>query len=214
MLPWILVSFVHIGGLTVMIAMFLTIQDIEIFLLYLFYVLFLLWVMVTPVSGFIYVHKPDDSEEQRHDAEDFVEVPDEDEDFVTTIKESRMRKLTRQMRRPLRSKRRSGNYYNRRSEAGPAPAHNNDRDDEDQIRTRHNIQIPRVHSLFDLRSLHDQQDVEDDEECCHLPPSYSLATGLDTLPPSYEETNNKQVRLGPYIMVIDKNEKQVQKYKK
>ena len=83
-----------------------------------------------------------------------------------------------------------------------------------RVDTGARVDIPRVHSLYDLRSLHDHQDNSQEEDGPCLPPSYSIATGLDQLPPSYAETNNKQVRLGPYIMVIDKNEKQIQKFRR
>ena len=85
------------------------------------------------------------------------------------------------------------------------------------------MQTPvRFPSLNDLRSI--SEDLADSEEPAvtptdaeasqdTLPPSYSQAEGLDELP-SYSEVDVSRMRLGPYVMVYDKERKNLLTFKK
>lgn len=80
----------------------------------------------------------------------------------------------------------------------------------------------RFPSLYDLRSI--SEDLAESEESAvtstdpetsrdTLPPSYSQAEGLDELP-SYSEVDVSRMRLGPYVMVYDKEKKNLLTFKK
>lgn len=85
------------------------------------------------------------------------------------------------------------------------------------------IIIPvRFPSLYDLGSI--SEDIVETNEAItsptnaeeginSLPPSYSQAEGLDQLP-SYSEVDVSRVRLGPYVMVYDKGQKNLLTFKK
>jgi len=85
------------------------------------------------------------------------------------------------------------------------------------------IIIPvRFPSLYDLGSIN--EDLVETNEAINsptnaeegtdsLPPSYSQAEGLDQLP-SYSEVDVSRVRLGPYVMVYDKGQKNLLTFKK
>ena len=85
------------------------------------------------------------------------------------------------------------------------------------------VSIPtRFPSLYDLASI--TEDLEETEEATispapaentldSLPPSYSQAEGLDQLP-SYSEVEVSRMRLGPYVMVYDKGQKNMLTFKK
>jgi len=85
------------------------------------------------------------------------------------------------------------------------------------------ISIPtRFPSLYDLASI--TEDLAETEEATispapventldSLPPSYSQAEGLDQLP-SYSEVEVSRMRLGPYVMVYDKGQKNMLTFKK
>jgi len=80
------------------------------------------------------------------------------------------------------------------------------------------VAIARFPSLYDLGSI--SEDVVESEgidmttEDEHgLPPSYSQAEGLDQLP-SYSEVDVSRMRIGPYVMVYDKEHKNVLTFKK
>ena len=82
--------------------------------------------------------------------------------------------------------------------------------------------LPRFPSLYDLGSI--SEDVAETEETeatlanadnslDSLPPSYSQAEGLDQLP-SYSDVEVSRMRIGPYVMVYDKEHKNVLTFKK
>eukprot|EP00090_Calanus_glacialis_P016262 TRINITY_DN25483_c0_g1_i1.p1 TRINITY_DN25483_c0_g1~~TRINITY_DN25483_c0_g1_i1.p1 ORF type:complete len:387 (-),score=133.78 TRINITY_DN25483_c0_g1_i1:85-1245(-) len=88
--------------------------------------------------------------------------------------------------------------------------------------TAHAAMPVRFPSLYDLRSI--SEDLADSEEPAvtptdaeasqdTLPPSYSQAEGLDELP-SYSEVDVSRMRLGPYVMVYDKERKNLLTFKK
>jgi hypothetical protein len=88
--------------------------------------------------------------------------------------------------------------------------------------TAHAAMPVRFPSLYDLRSI--SEDLADSEEPSvtltdaeasqdTLPPSYSQAEGLDELP-SYSEVDVSRMRLGPYVMVYDKERKNLLTFKK
>ena len=101
----------------------------------------------------------------------------------------------------------------------------NENDDvvENDAATNACVGIPtRFPSLYDLASI--TEDLQENEEAAiapapvhdtldSLPPSYSQAEGLDQLP-SYSEVEVSRMRLGPYVMVYDKGQKNMLTFKK
>ena len=74
------------------------------------------------------------------------------------------------------------------------------------------VTVPRVHSLYDLSSLHELASSEGGE-ADQPPPSYSQAEGLDCPPPDYSEVEVGRLRLGRYIIVMDHNNRNVKRFK-
>ena len=74
------------------------------------------------------------------------------------------------------------------------------------------VTVPRVHSLFDLSSLHEDGAVEAGVED-QPPPSYSQAEGLDCPPPDYSQVEVGRVRLGRYVIVMDHNNRNIKRFK-
>ena len=78
----------------------------------------------------------------------------------------------------------------------------------------------RYPSLFDLQSINVNMDETEDPEQSsaeptldNLPPSYSIAEGLNDLP-TYSEVDISRVRVGPYVMIYNKDQKNVMTFKK
>ena len=147
-----------------------------------------------PIKAFVYMDKsqPVQSEnrnvvvEEGDDASDSEQPPERG-------RVTRSQKLTRGLRRTLRTRRPPTNIIVNRQHP---PSGNHE----------HLVTIPRAYSLFDLRTVTAASaDPETDLTSRGLPPSYSEAAGLDNPPPSYSETNIARVRLGPYIMLLDQN---------
>ena len=161
-----------------------------------------------PIKAFIYMDKTQSQTVQNETSN----VGDGDNDSSEADQPpqrgrvTRSQKLTRGLRRTLRTRRPPTNIIVNRQH--PLPNHPHPLPDSSVTP----VTIPRAYSLFDLRSVPVSDPRGDDGQPGHtdtsprgLPPSYSEAAGLDTPPPSYSETNISRVRLGPYIMLLDNN---------
>ena len=150
-----------------------------------------------PIKAFIYMDKSQGQTGQNAARNDAIEVEGDHESDIEQPPQrgrvTRSQKLTRGLRRTLRTRRPPTNVIvNRQHPVSSNP--------------EHLVTIPRAYSLFDLRTVTDPRGDPDTELTSHgLPPSYSEAAGLDNPPPSYSETNIARVRLGPYIMLLDNN---------
>ena len=71
--------------------------------------------------------------------------------------------------------------------------------------------LPRPGSLFDLTSVAGGE--REESRSPDLPPSYSQAEGLDQLP-RYSQVRVDRVDLGPYVVVLDRNQRNVLTFKK
>ena len=154
-----------------------------------------------PVRSFIYVDKcwqPGATEaglqlEQRSaDTADIELDTDTETAEVARAEDSRARRISRVVRRALRTRTRRPptNFYTNRGHQqapvlGPRPS--------------------RAYSLYDLRDLAAAAGsaAAEVEEAAGLPPSYSAAVGLDQLPPSYSDTAVTRLRLGPYVVLLE-----------
>ena len=150
-----------------------------------------------PIKAFIYMDKSQGQTGQNAARNDAIEVEGDNESDIEQPPQrgrvTRSQKLTRGLRRTLRTRRPPTNVIvNRQHPVSSNP--------------EHLVTIPRAYSLFDLRTVTDPSGHPETELASHgLPPSYSEAAGLDNPPPSYSETNIARVRLGPYIMLLDNN---------
>ena len=150
-----------------------------------------------PIKAFIYMDKSQGQTGQNAARNDAIEVEGDHESDIEQPPQrgrvTRSQKLTRGLRRTLRTRRPPTNVIVNRQH----PV---------SINPEHLVTIPRAYSLFDLRTVTDPSGDPDTELTSPgLPPSYSEAAGLDNPPPSYSETNIARVRLGPYIMLLDNN---------
>ena len=150
-----------------------------------------------PIKAFIYMDKSQAQNVQTPNRNVVVEEGDDASDIEQPPPRGRVtrsQKLTRGLRRTLRTRRPPTNIIvNRQHPPSSIP--------EDHL-----VTIPRAYSLFDLRTVTEPSaDPETEPSSRGLPPSYSEAAGLDNPPPSYSETNIARVRLGPYIMLLDNN---------
>ena len=148
-----------------------------------------------PVRSFIYVDKcwqPGTTEagqqlEQRSDME--LDTDTETAE-VARAEDSRARRISRAVRRALRTRTRrppTNIYTNRGHHQAAAPG----------------PRPGRAYSLYDLRDLAAAAGSAEAEEAAGLPPSYSEAAGLDQPPPSYSDTAVTRLRLGPYVVLLE-----------
>ena len=149
-----------------------------------------------PIKAFVYMDKSQAQPVQSENRNDVVEEDDDASDSEQPPERGRVtrsQKLTRGLRRTLRTRRPPTNIIVNRQHPP-------------LVNPENLVTIPRAYSLFDLRTVTSASADQDTELTSRgLPPSYSEAAGLDNPPPSYSETNIARVRLGPYIMLLDHN---------